>query len=141
MAEQTALVRNSTANSDGSTALRGATGSGSLSAVGRKLFDCCVGRPTETLREAGGTLAFVGEPTMTVFDVIVEATFPETPRVVNSKSLDRYDIDELGFHEIRPGENGGSVTTISAEYEGDLYGLRIVVPSEREDESNRGAGK
>ena len=141
MGQQTAKASNGGVHSGETISGQNNSRSKSLSGAGRKLFNCCVGRLGETLREAGGTLVFVGEPSGTVFDVVVDAEFPETPRVVDSKSLGQYDVDELGFHGIRPREDGGSVTTFSAEYGGVLYGLRIIVPGEGESEGDRDQGR
>ena len=113
------------ATEDGSTGIE--TSGEGTTATARKILDCCVGRHDETLREVGGTIVSVGEPVGTIFDVIVDVEFAENPRVVDSKSLGQYGIDELGFHGIDPLDDGGRITTFSAEYGGQLFGLRIIV--------------
>lgn len=96
-------------------------------AIARAIFDCCVGRHSQTLRDAGGTITQTCTTPVKIFDVLVTAEFAETPRVVHSKSLAQYGIEELSFWGIETTDDGKQVTTFSAEYEGEMYGLEIVV--------------
>lgn len=118
-----------TATEDGSagTGIKTNGSDGGATSVVRKVLDCCVGHHDQSLRDTSGTITSTITDPARVFDVIVYVDFDEKPRVIPAVSLGQYDIEELGFWGIETTKNGNQIITFSFEYEGEMYGIGIIV--------------
>lgn len=89
------------------------------------LLNCMMGRHDECVDDIDAEIVEIVDNPAMEFDVEVEVKCAGPIRVVDSRSLGQYDVENVQFHSLEPVEDG-MVMSVSAEYYNDEYGFSIM---------------